>query len=184
MSLPEHVTTEELASVLDLSGRRVRQLADDDVLPKSDRNQFNLRQSLKAFWAHKEAEIRAEFCDSESSNANYEKERARLTKAKADKAEIEADLLGGTVHDSEVIASVMNEMLSNARAKFLALPTIAAPKVADITELNAVKAILTDAVYEILTELSAYPADEIVARQLNRTPPDDEEEMSEPAPNE
>jgi len=179
MQTPEHVSTEELAAHFKLSGRRIRQLADEGILPKADRNKFPLTESIQAFLAWREREIRAEYEAAEGAAADYERERARLTKAKADKAEIEADLLKGTVHESSAVAAVMNEMLAAFRARVLAIPTKTAPLTADCTSPVECYAIIESECHAALNELSDYDPRPVVERQRAAAIKPEEDEPSE-----
>ena len=163
MPLPEHVTTEELASLLDLSGRRIRQLADEGVLPKSERNQFPLSASMKAFREHREKEIRAEYATEGTDAADYESGRARLTKAKAGIAEIEFDLMRGKVHDGDAVELYMNEMILNFRARVLKIGSACAGIVAGISDPNACKEVIDERANEACLELSKYNPTSVVA---------------------
>ena len=58
----------------------------------------------------------------DDGSAGYSEARARLTKAKADIAELDAELKKGTAHDAEAVAAVWADMIGNARAKLLSLP--------------------------------------------------------------
>lgn len=179
MPLPETVSTEELASLVGLSGRRIRQLADEGVIRKLDRNQFPLADSLQSFWRHREEEIRAEFEESDCAAASYEKERARLTKAKADKAEIEAALLKGTIHDGAAVAAVVGDMIANFRTKVLSIPNSCAAVVADLSDAESCRSVLDERCREACQELSEYDPGrviEIAREELKGREPEGEDE--------
>ena len=168
-----------IAKLLLLTERRVQQLTKQGIIPKAERGRYELAPSVQGYIRYLHATNKPNGAAAE----DYEKHRSRLYKARADAQEIVAERMKGAVHDAEVIAAVMNEMIANARAKLLSIPTLCAPTVADITDVNKCKEEITRAIYDVLNELSNYPADEIVARQLKMTPPDAEEEMeSEPEP--
>lgn len=179
MALPDTVSTEELASLVGLSGRRIRQLADEGILPKSDRNEFKLTVSVLAFLAYREAQIRAEFEAANPNAADYEKERARLTRSKADKAEIEADLLKGTVHESSAVAAVMNEMLASFRQRVLVIPTKTAPLTADCSSTAECYSIIEKECHEALGELADYDPRPVVERQRAAAAKPEEDEIGD-----
>jgi phage terminase Nu1 subunit (DNA packaging protein) len=82
-----------------------------------------------------------------------EQENIRFTRARADKTEIEVEILKGTLLPAENVAYAWQNEILNLRARLLALPSKMAPlvhgkKLADIEEL------LQRTVYEALTELS------------------------------
>lgn len=168
-----------LAKLFNLTEVRVQQLAKMGVVIKGERGRYDLWASVRGYVRYLQDRAAGK-SGGDGDGGNYEKHRTRLYAARADAQEVLANRLKGTVHDAEVIASVMNEMIANARSKFLAVPTTAAPKVADLSDPNECKAVLTDAVHECLTELADYPAAEIVARQLNQAPPEAVTEDPEP----
>ena len=154
----------KLADFCDLTVQRVQQLANSGVMIKTQRGQYDLHASAQAYirYQHKQR------TSATGEDGDFEKHRSRLYAARADKAEEEAKLLKGKSHDAETIADVINAMLANFLSRCLAIPTQAAPLVANSNDPNACKGILTDAIYQALEELAAYPAQEIHSRQLKR----------------
>ena len=110
----------------------------------------------------------------------YEFHRARLTEAKADIAEIEAELKKGTTHAAEAVAAVWADMIGNARAKLLALPTKLAGAL-DGLEITEREALIKDGVNEALRELSEYSPEAVTGEwERRRRPMDDDEDEDEP----
>ena len=178
MALPSTVSAQELGDCIGLSDRRIRQLTTSGVFAKSARNAYAFTASLQAYWAWKEAGIRGEYTESEdSSEARFERERARLTAAKADKAEIEAALLKGTVHEANAVAMVMNDMLASFRARVLSIPTKTAPLTADATTPAECLAIIKAECDSALTALADYDPRPVVdrIRKARESQPDEPE---------
>lgn len=80
------------------------------------------------------------------------KEQTRLTKAKADTAELKRDVLKGSLVKIKDVQKQWKEAASNVRTKLLALPEIA-PQIAGLG-VQEVRNILTQKVREILNELA------------------------------
>ena len=81
-------------------------------------------------------------------------ERARLAHHQANRAELEANLLAGSLIQIEAVADVVGEEYANARSRLLAIPSRAAPQVIGLS-IVAVKALLDDMIFEALDELAA-----------------------------
>ncbi len=73
----------------------------------------------------------------------------------------------------------MGEALANMRAKLLAIPTTAGPRVADETDANKCAALIETLLHEAMTECSKYNGREILNRYLKRNEPKPEEEEAE-----
>lgn len=75
-----------IAKLLLLSDRRVQQLTKEGVIPKAERGRYELAPAVQGYVRFlQERSLR-----SDSSPIDYHMEKARLTKAQADSAEIEA----------------------------------------------------------------------------------------------
>lgn len=74
-----------IAKLLMLSDRRVQQLTKDGVIPKAERGRYELAPAVQGYIRFlQERSLR-----SDASPIDYHVEKARLTKAQADQAEIE-----------------------------------------------------------------------------------------------
>lgn len=177
----QQVSSGILEDLLGLGARSVQQLAKDGVLSKAARGKYNLFESIRGYVKFCQERMKgyAGAGGEEAGVGSYEQHRARLYKAKADQQEMLAARMKGELHDGATIAAVMNEMIANSRSKFLAAGTILAPRVADIEDANECKELIDQVLYEALAELSNYPAEEVVARQLNLPVPSDEDDMQE-----
>ncbi len=151
-----YCSTVELAMALNLTDRRVRQLRSDGVIEAMGRNKYDLAQALQGYINF----LTGGADNTKEVSNDYHAERAKLTKAKRETAEIELALLRNEVHAAEDIMAVMSGMLMAFRARLLALPTKMAPMLLAQTELTKIQDILRSGVYECLSELSEYnPAD-------------------------
>jgi phage terminase Nu1 subunit (DNA packaging protein) len=164
------VASATLEKLLNLSARSIQVLAKQGVIAKADRGRYLLWDSVRGYVRY--AQERMKGYAGDGGGGDYDAHRTRLYAARADAQEILAARLKGTVHDATATATVMNEMIANARSRLLAIPTLAAPKVADVGDPNEVLEILTDAIHEALAELAGYNAEAVVARQLNQPLPE------------
>jgi phage terminase Nu1 subunit (DNA packaging protein) len=96
---------------------------------------------------------------------DYQHERARLTHAQADKAELENQELRGEVIPAAVVQEVWTESVINVRARILAMPTRIAHAAAAVETVPEAHEIVRAACYEALEEIAT---DELSAEQLAR----------------
>ena len=76
-----------IARLLDLSERRVQQLSREGVIPKAERGRYDLVGAVRGYVAY----LRDLAVKAQAGAPDFGVERARLIKAKADLAEMEAD---------------------------------------------------------------------------------------------
>lgn len=146
----------DLADLFDYTTQRVDQLVDDGIVVKRARGKYAIWESIRGLILHRDTKKKNQWDGGGEDAGDYEAHRARLTKAKADVAEIGAAIAKGQAHDAGAVETVWTEMLMNCRSKLLALPTRLAPRLRKETDLAVVKDILEAAVTEALSELASY----------------------------
>jgi len=77
-------------------------------------------------------------------------------RAKRQNEEFDLNLKAGKLHESEEIELVMNSMLMNFRSRLMAIPTKAAPVLAEKTNKAEINDYLTKQIKEALEELSDF----------------------------
>lgn len=144
-------TTKQLAEILNLSPRRVQQLAEEGVLVKSSRGKYKAVESIQNFIRQLSKEQ-----SSKASGVDYFDERALHEKAKREKAQLELAVMKGELHRSEDVEFVMNDMIAAFRSRILAIPSKLAPQLAGKTDIPMIQQLLSLETNEALTELSNY----------------------------
>ena len=95
---------------------------------------------------------------------DYNKEKARLTKAQADKAEYENRLREGELVEAEVIENQYTERVVLCRQKLLGIPQRASRDIAGMDDSIKIQQILheeiTDALHELTKEVAKLPIEE------------------------
>ena len=150
------VDVSTLAKLFNLTAMRVQQLATDGVVVRSGRGKYELWPSIRNYIKSLQERKVNQWGSGSEQGGEYEGHRARLTKARADMAEVQAALLKGTTHEASAVEAVWFDMISNARAKLLSLPSKLAPRVHGEDNLAAIKTAIETAVTEALNELSNY----------------------------
>jgi phage terminase Nu1 subunit (DNA packaging protein) len=152
-----------LAKLFNLTAVRVQQLATDGIVIKHARGRYDLWTSIRNYIKYLQERKVNQWSGSGEGAGDYEGHRARLTKAKADIAELDAELKKGTAHDAEAVAAVWADMIGNARAKLLSLPTTLASQLEGMS-IQERKDTIQNGVNEALRELADY-SPEIVTNQ-------------------
>ena len=175
---PATVPVGTLAQIINIGVVRIQQLAKLGVVVKSARGQYDLFPSITGYVRYLQegnsGTSSAAGSDAEGeevSGDDYHRHRARLYKARADAAEMEASLLRGKLHDAQRVEKVWTDMISSSRAKLLALPTKSAGKVKGLDDIAEIKAILEDHVHEALNELTNYDPDRVAVEPVPQDQP-------------
>ena len=140
-------TDKVVADWLALTPKRVKQLRDEGVLIEKSPGLYDLRASVLRYVNY----IRT------GNRADLNGERALLTRAKREAADMENDVRRGTLHSSEDIEKGIKAMCLNIRSRFLTLPAKLAPKLAEMDgNQAAIFDELNKAMKEALEGLSNY----------------------------
>lgn len=164
----EHVTVTStvLANLFGMTSRRIRQLENEGVIKKVARGKYSLQENIKSYITFiKTSANLKENNTTEETKINYDEEHALLEKRKREKIELELAAMRGTMHFSEDVQRVMNDMLANFRAKVLALPSRVAPRLIGIDTIADIQEILQIESLEVLQELSEYNPSEFYSEE-------------------
>ena len=139
------VSAKELAAVLGVSDRRIRQYVEEEVIPAIGNNQFNLSDCVAAFVGFKTKPVSY---DSSGQVIDFNEQRARKTKLEADKIEFQNQIdtgkyrlieeVTGEMQDAvRVSASVLNNLKLNVARLAPELPN----RALDAIEKESAKAL-------------------------------------------
>ena len=143
-------SAEVLAKLLDITERRVRQLSAEGVIPKVARGRYEMIGSVRGYIRY----LRDLNIQGDVGPADYGTQRARLVKARADLAEMEASQIRGDLLFAPDVTAAWTEIVALMRARLLVLPDKIAPVVHETTSINQAKDVIKKAVYEVLTEIA------------------------------
>lgn len=150
----KYVTEKELASILNISEGRIRSLVTEGVLTRAYRGQYNEKECVKQYISYLQEIARKREKPVSSEDADYNEQRARLTKLQADKAELDLDIRLGQYVKTEAVTSELENVFINMRAKLLSLPGRAASELLGVKKQTEMQAILKKIIYEALDELT------------------------------
>jgi phage terminase Nu1 subunit (DNA packaging protein) len=139
-----------IAKLLDLTPQRVTQLVNEGVIPRKERGRYELVPVVRGYIKYlRERGLRADV-----SGDDYNAHRTRLTKVKADLAEMEKAQIEEQLIPAADVESAWMEVAQNMRQKLLAFPQRVAPEVYAAEKLVEVKSLLKDHIYDALQEIS------------------------------
>lgn len=146
-------SVDTLAKLLDMTPRRVQQLANEKIIPKpKDRGQYEIVPCVVGYIKHIKGMLNGEAGDLAS-------EKTRLTRAQAEKTEIETARMKGELVSLADAERAWSALVGAFRAKMLTLPPRAATAVSNKAERDTER-ILNDMVFEALAELSNWKPDD------------------------
>tara|TARA_Y100001938_G_scaffold2508_1_gene3130 strand:- start:688 stop:1227 length:540 start_codon:yes stop_codon:yes gene_type:complete len=144
-------TIKEVADHLDLTPRRIYDLFDDNVLIKSGKSGGQDLDDCRVRYLRY---LRSSVQGKNTNSGDLNEERTRLTKAQADRAELELQEKEADLISTDTIKTIWTDYVANVRSKLLALPS----KLGHLTQAAETyaeaEAIIKQEVYECLEELS------------------------------
>lgn len=142
-----------IARVLDITPKQVAELTEKGILKPRQGNLYNLIESNHAYIRF----LRDENPQAEET-VSLSEERAKLARAKRQKAELELAVAEGDLHRTEDIEKVISGTLINFKQRLSALPAEEADKLATMTDKAKIFTYLNGKIKKILLELSSFEA--------------------------
>ena len=145
-------TRKVIAQILGISERHVRRLTDDGIVEEFSHGHYKLVATVQGYTNYLRSQLGGE--------DDYNVERARLTRAKREDAEIELRLKRNELHRAADVEFVMGNMLAAFKAKLETLPHKALPPLLNVPpdkdKGEHILETLTSIVSEALGELAEY----------------------------
>lgn len=141
-----------LVDILELTRARISQLETDGVIKRAGRNEYFLAESIRNYLRL----VKNRYGSSEDgSPSDYNAERTRLTKIKADLAELEKEQVSSKLIPSADVEQAWAVMVTNAKTRLMSIPVkIASALFAAQNNMNAIREIVEVQIIEALQELS------------------------------
>ncbi|WP_341792980.1 hypothetical protein [Rickettsia endosymbiont of Ceutorhynchus obstrictus] len=151
-------TVLELAEWLNLTDRRIQLLVKDKVIPKPDKGKYDLKACTQKYVKYLQQRA---FGKTGTDSIDQHAEKSRLIKAKADKAELEVQILESKYMEVSEVEFEWSNLVLAFRSKMLALPTKLVRSLAEAGgNFVEIEKILETEIYEALLELSKYEPEE------------------------
>jgi phage terminase Nu1 subunit (DNA packaging protein) len=154
--MPTSYPVSTIAKLFGLSERRVQQLAQEGVIPKPEKNQYELIGSVRSYINYLQQRAFGKGVLPQDTH----QERARLLKAQADMAEIDLAERTGQLVTVERVEADWISMVTACRAKLLSIPTKAAYQISNLKKPEDIEKFLKHTINEALAELANYEPDE------------------------
>ena len=119
------VSAAVIGQLIGVSARRVTQLRDEGIIPAGPRGKFILGQAVRAYCAHMRPASGGHAAGGSKSAgpADIAEEKARLTKAQADLAEIKLGVARGDLVPAAEVEREWRNVFAAVRSRLLAVPS-------------------------------------------------------------
>ena len=111
------LTVKELASLLELTPRRIQQLAKEGTFPKIERGKYALDECVRAYVQYWQERAEGRFTESELDQTRLQKEHLEVRKRAVQVARAEGSVVGLDDHEE-----VIRKLLGAVRAVLLGIP--------------------------------------------------------------
>lgn len=166
-----NVNQKELATMLGITSRRVRQLREEGFFSFAENGKkYSLEKCVQEYIEYK---VKAE--TNSGTSIDVEREKAEHEQIKKNISKLKLRKLKKELHEASDVELFLSEMLINFRNRLLSIPSKVAVQILGEEDVNRIIEILQKEMYETLDELSEYNPDEI-NREKNYDYEDDEDE--------
>lgn len=145
-----------LEKVIGVSDRRIRQLAEENIIIRAAKGRYKFVDSVTNYILTLKVQADANNAESVDGEINLEEEKAIHERVKRHISELKLQTMKGELHKSEDVERVMMDMLASVRAKLLSMPTKLAPILVSRGDIDFVRNALNREVMEALNELKDY----------------------------
>ncbi len=150
-------TVKDLAVILGLSERRIRQLAEDKIFERVERGRYLLADSVQAYFTY------ATKNDKSEEDITTERQRraaeAKLKEARASIESLRAAELRGKMHRSEDVQAFTQSLVDTIKNALLSLPGRMSVELSLCETAEECSLIVKDTVKDVLRELSEFEYD-------------------------
>ena len=147
-----------IAKLLNLTERRVQQLAKEGIVVRDGKGKYDLVGSVRGYIKY----LQDRSLGKDLAPIDSHIEKARLLRAQADKTEMEVKALQKSLLPVTQIKMSWMMMLSSFRTRMLSIPAKTAHLLAPIDDNAEIERILREQIYEGLTELSDYDPEKFI----------------------
>ena len=143
----ETVSATELGAMLDMSARRVRELAEAGVIRRHGRGRFIAEEASAHYLRHLRETAAGRGAAAGEGGLDLVAERARLAKAQADRQELELDVRRGKLVDGAEVRLLFGGMVTAARNRLLGVPSKAKARIPHLTvrDVEALEDLIAEA---------------------------------------
>lgn len=171
------VNQKELASILGITDRRLRQLKTEYGLFSSASGSAHKKYKLE-LCIPEYIQYKLEDEGKSTKGADKERQQAEHEAIKKQISQLKLRKLKGQLHEANDVERFLTDMLLAFRGKLIAIPSKIAPLIVGEDDITVITSLLEKEVYEALDQLSEYDPLEIDGTESfdELTAQDDEEE--------
>lgn len=146
------ISSQDMVDIFEITRARISQLETSGVIEKAGRNEYYLIPSFRNYLRFmRNRSVQSD----DGSPTDYNAERTRLTKIKADLAQYEIEQVSSKLIPSADVENAWSAMVSNAKVRLLSIPVkVASAIFASQNNMNAIRDIVQNEIVEALQELA------------------------------
>lgn len=152
------VNSATLEKILQVSDRRIRQLAEENIIVRVSKGRYRLMESISNYILTLKVSMEAGNSQSVDGELNLDEEKAIHERVKRHISELKLKTMQGELHKSEDVERVMTDMLVSIKSKLLSMPSKLSPMLVSRTDIDFIKRTINSEVLEVLNELKDYNA--------------------------
>lgn len=162
-------TTKQVEYALKLKERMIHNLAQEGVVVRISPGKFDILETCRNYADYRDRLKTNQHSSASDSEAggDYEVQRARLTKAKAEMAEMESARMKGESLPAALVERTVGGMVMDAKTKLEAFAHKLSGRLEGADTLAQRHDIISEAVTDVLNELSKYDTDRIVEEYVS-----------------
>ncbi|WP_459482099.1 hypothetical protein [Clostridium saccharoperbutylacetonicum] len=170
-----NVNQKQLANILGITDRRVRQLREEGFFSFAESGKkYNLEKCVQEYIEYK---IKTE--TNKGTSIDVEKERAEHEQIKKNISGLKLRKLKKELHEASDVELFLNEMLINFRNRLISIPAKVAVQVLGESDINRIISLLQKEMTETLEELSEYDPDKVNREKIQNYGDDEEVDKEE-----
>ncbi len=149
--MTQAVPAKFLAELLNISQRRIQQLAKEGTIPKAERGQYPLLACIKGYVSFLQESLKSK----KNNNEELMEHRKRFEAARADEMELNLAVRKKELVIASDVEDAMTTMIANFRARLIALPSSVSAQGTGL-ERAELEELVQKLTHEALDELSGY----------------------------
>ena len=161
----------ELAKLLGITDRHLRNLANEGVVKKTEKGKYLFFESVRGYIEYVESKNDV---DLDLKDEKIKEEIKRIKKDTELKG-LKIKELRNQLHSASIIEKVMTSSLVNLKGRLLSLSNRLAPQLIALDNLGEIQEVIQDSIIEALEELSEYSPE--LFKNKNFIEEDDDEEQ-------
>lgn len=170
------VNSATLEKILQVSDRRIRQLAEENIIVRVSKGRYRLMESISNYILTLKVSMEAGNSQSVDGELNLDEEKAIHERVKRHISELKLKTMQGELHKSEDVERVMTDMLVSIKSKLLSMPSKLAPMLVARNDIDFIKRTINSEVLEVLNELKDYNAKDFYDDEYVDVEEDEEED--------